>query len=222
MLKASNLKVESEAPSEESSEEMEVREFPVNYLQIEESEDSITAEALLDSHRHILSRLNEDDVHFRQLSTGRILEYLLNGAKPKKAETTSNMDEKVDQDNYQNQDHGHAFLEQPTHVSRFRDFKSIELYPNSKTNKLNSRTSKLDVNPPSNGKLERKLTRKQKMMRQQGETASRVNNLPNYYIDIPVDAGGADPEEVKSEGILHRLNLAEQKQSEYCLEQLKG
>ena len=65
MLRASNLKVESEVASEESSEELEIREFPVNYLQIEESEDSMTAEALLDSHRCIISRLNEDDVHFR-------------------------------------------------------------------------------------------------------------------------------------------------------------
>ena len=65
MLRASNLKVESEVHSEESSEELEIREFPVNYLQIEESEDSMTAEVLLDSHRYIISRLNEDDIHFR-------------------------------------------------------------------------------------------------------------------------------------------------------------
>ena len=65
------------------------------------------------------------------------------------------------------------------------------------------------------------------MMRQQDPSESTTDKLlsdlktlANYYIDIPVEAGGIESSE--TDGIVHRLNIAEQKQYEFCLRQLES
>lgn len=74
---------------------MDASDFPINYpLQDEQkplSDDSITFESIMKSHRKIENILNQNQTPLRQMETGRILEYLLNG---KKIEAVSNSDEK--------------------------------------------------------------------------------------------------------------------------------